>query len=64
MTDLGFSTGSLDCCICGWVEQYENNFESLLFLVERSEPENESQKLSEDIIFEPSILFEIYKQEL
>ncbi len=31
------ATGSLDCCICGWVEQYENNYESLLFLVERDD---------------------------
>lgn len=64
ITDLAFNTGSLDCCICGWVEQYENNYESLLFLIERSEAENEGRKSAEDIIFEPSILFDIYKQEL
>jgi hypothetical protein len=64
ITELAFNTGSLDCCICGWVEQYENNFESLLFLVERSRAENEGKKSTEDVIFEPSILNKIYKLEL
>ena len=61
--ELAFRSGSLDCCICGWVEQYENNYESLLFLIERSDDENEGGKSSEDVIFEPSILRKIYKQE-
>ena len=61
--DLAFKTGALECCICGWVEQYGNKYESLLFLVERSEHENEEGKSEEDVIFEPLILLKLYKQE-
>ena len=59
VTSLAFSTGALNCCICGWVEQYADHYESLLFLIE----EDESQKSGEGIIFEPSKLLNIYKQE-
>ena len=59
VTNLAFSTGALNCCICGWVEQYADRYESLLFLIE----EDESQKSGEGIIFEPSKLLNIYKQE-
>ena len=64
ITDLAFKTGSLESCICGWVEQYEDNYESLLFLVEQSVHENMVEKSEEDVIFEPSTLLKIYKQEL
>ena len=64
ITDLAIKTASLDGCICGWVEQYENNYESLLFLVEQGEAANETKISDEDIIFEPSTLMKIYKQEL
>jgi len=64
ITGLAFETGSLDCCICGWVEKYENKYESLLFLVERGDPGNEGFKSDEDVIVGPSILLKIYKQEL
>jgi hypothetical protein len=63
ITELAFKTGSVDCCICGWVEQYKNNYESLLYLVERSDAEVEGKISSEDVIFDPSILLEIYKRE-
>lgn len=62
ITKLALENGSLDCCVCGWVEQYENNYESLLFLVERSDKEEEAGKSSEDVIFEPSILLANYKR--
>ena len=63
ITGLAFETASVDCCICGWTEQYGNNYESLLFLIE--EREGHLNGLSaEDVIFEPSKLHEIYKQEI
>jgi hypothetical protein len=57
-----FAAGAFDCCICGWVEQYGNNYESLLFLVEEIGNLNEGQKSTEDIIFESSNILKIYKQ--
>ena len=65
ITDIvgqAFENKSLDCCICGWVEQYENNYESLLFLVERCDEGKETEKSSEDVIFEPSNLLKTYKR--
>ena len=60
--DQAFATGFTDFCICGWVEQYGNKYESLLFLVERYKGDDEGK--TEDIIFEPSMLLETYKQEI
>lgn len=31
-----FSTGAVNACICGWVEQYHERYEAALFLVERN----------------------------
>jgi 3-oxoacyl-(acyl-carrier-protein) synthase len=59
---LALENGSLDCCICGWVEQYGNNYESLLFLVERGSTKDVHGKSSEDVIFEPSFLLTTYKR--
>ena len=64
ISQLAFDIGSLDCCVCGWVEQYQNKYESVLFLVERSAGEFEDEKSQEGIIFGPSTLLKIYKQEL
>ena len=58
LVELAFKSKSLSCCICGWVEQYDNNYESLLFLVEK-----DNNNSVEDIIFEPSNLANIYKLE-
>lgn len=58
LVDLAFKSKSLSCCICGWVEQYGNNYESLLFLVGK-----DKYNSTEDIIFEPSNLANIYKLE-
>jgi hypothetical protein len=57
-----FISGLTDRCICGWVEQYENKYESLLFLVERYAGNDEGK--TEDVIFEPSILLKTFKQEI
>lgn len=58
LVEIAFKSKALSCCICGWVEQYENNYESLLFLVEK-----DKNNSTEDIIFEPSNLTNIYKLE-
>lgn len=55
-------TGAVDCCICGWVEHNEDNYESLLFLVEGASSGNQKQNSGEDVIFEAPILSELYKQ--
>jgi hypothetical protein len=62
ITGLAFETSSVDCCICGWTEQYGNKYESLLFLIEQSEG-HLADLSAEDVIFEPSNLQEIYKRE-
>jgi hypothetical protein len=62
ITRLAFETASVDCCICGWTEQYGNNYESLLFLIEQGGGQLAGLS-AEDVIFEPSKLQEIYKQE-
>jgi len=63
ITGMAFETGSLDCALCGWVEQYGNDFESLLFLVEKKGDEKDHRKSKEDIIFDPLNLTNIYKAE-
>lgn len=60
--EQAFITDFTDYCICGWVEQYGNKYESLLFLVERCTGDDEGK--TEDVIFEPSMLLETYKQEI
>jgi hypothetical protein len=62
ITRNAFETEQLDHCICGWVEQNGNNYESLLFLVERNDTDD--GRNSEDVIFEPSFLLQTYKQEI
>lgn len=54
-----FSANALSCCICGWVEYYNEHFESQLFLIE----EDKRDKSGEGIIFDPSMLLNIYNQE-
>ena len=63
ITRMAFKTGALDCAVCGWVEQYGNAYESLLFLVEHQDAELGRKKSEEDIIFEPLNLINIYKAE-
>ena len=31
-----FEEGSVQCCICGWLEFFEENIEAVLYLVEKS----------------------------
>ena len=63
ITRLAFETESVDSCICGWVEQYGNKYESLLFLIEQSDGHLDGFS-DEDVIFEPLFLQEIYKHEI
>jgi hypothetical protein len=62
ISSFAFERASVDCCICGWTEQYGNNYESLLFLIEQANG-HLADLSAEDVIFEPSKLQEIYKQE-
>jgi len=55
-----FSNDVLQLCICGWVEKYAEDYESLLFLVGK----DELLKSREGIIFDPSNLSNLYKQAL
>lgn len=59
---LAFATDSVQLLVCGWVEQYGNNYESLLFLIEEAGAGKDISK--EGIIFEPSKLTDLYKQEI
>jgi hypothetical protein len=61
IVDLAFQSNSLSTCICGWVEQYAEQYEAMVCLVEDDDCSNEVQKSTEDIIFEPSNLLKIYK---
>lgn len=63
ITQLAFETDSVDCCICGWIEQYGNKYESLLFLIERDKGHLAGFS-DEDVIFEPLFLQETYKHEI
>ena len=58
---LTFASGVVDCCIAGWVEHSSNNYESLLFIIGETEKLKQEEKSSEDIIFEPSKLLDLYK---
>ena len=58
-----FASNTLSCCICGWVEQYKDNYEAVLFLVEDDEATEGGLKSAEDVIFEASNMMRIYKQE-
>lgn len=62
-TQMAFHAGVVECCICGWVEQNENNYESLLLIIEERDIAHTGEKSVEDIIFEPSKLSDIYKQQ-
>jgi hypothetical protein len=62
LTHLTFASGVVDCCIAGWVEHSSNNYESLLFIIEEAEKSKLKGKSSEDIIFEPSKLLDLYKK--
>ncbi|HSG67409.1 MAG TPA: hypothetical protein VK994_01785 [Bacteroidales bacterium] len=56
--EMAFANDALQCCIGGWVEQYGDDFESILFLICREE-----NKISvEGVIFEPSTLNNLYKK--
>ena len=52
-----FEQKALECCIGGWVEQYGETFEALLFLI----TSGENNISGESVIFEPSNLNNIYK---
>lgn len=57
LVSLAFEQGALECCIGGWVEQYGDAYEALLFIITSGE-----NKISgESVIFEPSNINNLYK---
>jgi hypothetical protein len=57
VSDL-FETGKIKCCITGWVELLKDNFESVIFLVKKTE---DCINTKEYINFEPENLKNIWK---
>ena len=57
LVSLAFEQGALECCVGGWVEQYGERFEAMLFLI----TSGENKISAESVIFEPSNLNNIYK---
>ena len=37
-----FATGALEACICGWVEVLDNNYHTVLYLVEKKESDSKT----------------------
>jgi hypothetical protein len=56
---LLFDTGIIQCCITGWVEMYDQYFESVVYLIEKS-----GQTKNQIANFEPDALNKIYSKEL
>jgi hypothetical protein len=54
---LVLDEGYISCCICGWVELNGDNYEAVLYLVEKSTPDTGGIA-----IFEPEKLRELYLQ--
>lgn len=49
--------GVMDCCICGWLEMDGDHYHAVLYLIEKSTPDNKGIA-----IFEPEKLTQIYSQ--
>lgn len=49
--------GVMDCCLCGWLEMNGNHYHAVLYLIEKSTPDNKGIA-----IFEPGKLTQIYSQ--
>lgn len=52
-----FNTGELQCCICGWVEVLGENYNAVLFLIEKD-------KSSNSVIFTKENLTNLYQKTL
>ncbi len=51
----------LKCCLGGWVDYYQDHYESFLFLVEQTETVKRGKKAGEYIIFAPKNLEKLFK---
>ncbi len=49
--------GVMDCCLCGWLEMNGSHYHAVLYLIEKSTPDNKGIA-----IFEPEKLTQIYSQ--
>jgi hypothetical protein len=59
-----FSNKRVGCCITGWVEAYHDRLSSCLMLVENEEKAKSFTRLGEIIIFDPSNIDRIFKENL
>ncbi len=58
-TKLLLDNGIIQCCITGWIEMNEQNYESVVYLIEK-----QSQTTNQITNFEPDALNKIYLNEL
>jgi hypothetical protein len=59
-----FSKERVSCCITGWVEAYHGRLSSCLMLVENEEKAKSLTEPEEIIIFDPSTIERIFKEDL
>jgi len=55
-----FSDDAIDCCICGWLDYYREKYAAFLMLVEPDIPDENMDGLSENIIFAPVNIENLY----
>jgi hypothetical protein len=59
-----FARKRVSCCIAGWVEAYHNRLSSCLMLVEKEEMAKSVSEPQELIIFDPSTIERIFKEDI
>jgi hypothetical protein len=64
LVDELFSKKRVSCCITGWVEAYHDRLSSCLVLVENEEKAKTVSQPQELIIFDPSNLERLFKEDL
>ena len=64
LVDELFSKNRVSCCITGWVEAYHDRLSSCLMLVESEEKAKSFTEPEEMIIFDPSTIERIFKEDL
>jgi hypothetical protein len=56
-----FSQVSISACICGWVELLKENYNSVLFLVERVQDKAADSVDHPEVIFNAGNVYKLYK---
>jgi len=55
--------GTIKACICGWVDILDENYESILFIVEKKQEDSANQEKKEDCrSFNIDNMYQLYKQ--